>query len=57
LLHLSPISPGGAYLLSLNPGNGKCLLHKRGLALGGSLAFFITDRMDRRFMRRFQTIE
>jgi len=41
----------------LNPGNGKCLLHKRGLALGGSLAFFIKDRIDRRFVCRFQTID
>jgi NADH dehydrogenase FAD-containing subunit len=54
---LKPFSPGGAYLLILNLGDGTGLLYKWGVVLAGRTAFLIKDRIDRRFMHRFQAIE
>ena len=52
---LRPFSPGGAYLLIFNLGDGIGVYYKQGIMLNGSLAFRIKDFIDRRFMRRFQS--
>lgn len=54
---LTHFDPGGAYLLIFNTGDGAGILYKKGVLLGGRLAFFIKDFIDRRFMRKFQAIE
>jgi NADH dehydrogenase FAD-containing subunit len=54
---LTAFDPGGAYLLIFNMGDRTGLLYKSGLMLGGRLAFTIKDAIDRRFMRKFQSIE
>jgi NADH dehydrogenase FAD-containing subunit len=54
---LKPFDPGGAYLLIFNLGGGIGIVHKWGLTFGGRAAFVIKDRIDRRFMRRFQAME
>jgi NADH dehydrogenase FAD-containing subunit len=54
---LKPFPPGGAYLLILNMGDGTGLLYKWRILLKGRVAFLIKDRIDRRFMRKFQSIE
>lgn len=51
---LHAFDPGGAYLLIFNTGGGKGILHKNGLSFGGSLAFWIKDYIDRKFMKRFK---
>jgi NADH dehydrogenase FAD-containing subunit len=48
--------PGGEYLLIFNMGDGTGILHKKGISFGGKLAFAIKNRIDRRFMRKFQAI-
>ncbi len=52
---LQSFSPGGAYLLIFNLGEGMGLFYKQGLMLKGRMAFWIKDYIDRRFMRRFQS--
>lgn len=54
---LMPFSPGGDYLLIYNLGDGTGVLRKKWLVFDGRLAFFLKDRIDRRFMRRFQSLE
>jgi NADH dehydrogenase FAD-containing subunit len=54
---LRPFSPGGAFVLIFNLGDGTGLLVKRGLLLKGRLAFLLKDLIDRRFMRKFQSFE
>ena len=54
---LKPFDPGGNYLLIFNMGGGSGILHKSGFTLGGRLAFIIKDYIDRRFMKKFQSIE
>jgi hypothetical protein len=51
---LGAFEPGGAYLLIFNLGDGRGIYWKRGLVWAGRLAFLLKDRIDRRFMRRFQ---
>jgi NADH dehydrogenase FAD-containing subunit len=51
---LKPFDPGGAYLLIFNLGDGTGILFKKGWVLDGRLAFYLKDRIDRIFMRRFQ---
>ncbi len=51
---LIPFSPGGAYLLIFNMGDGTGIFYKNGFLLSGRLAFLIKDAIDRRFMRRYQ---
>jgi NADH dehydrogenase FAD-containing subunit len=46
--------PQRRYLLILNMGDGTGILFRGRLALNGRLAFRIKDRIDRRFMRRYQ---
>ncbi len=52
---LKPFTPGGAYLLIFNLGNGIGVYYKKGLMLKGRIAFWIKDFIDRRFMRKFQS--
>ncbi|MEW6671789.1 MAG: FAD-dependent oxidoreductase [Thermodesulfobacteriota bacterium] len=54
---LMPFDPGGDYLLIFNMGDGTGILKKKWLMFGGGLAFFLKDRIDRKFMRKFQSIE
>jgi len=54
---LLPFAPGGKYLLIFNLGEGQGVLHKGWLTMAGRAAFWIKDRIDRRFMRRFQAME
>lgn len=54
---LNAFSPGGAYLLIFNLGGGKGVFYKKGVMLSGRIAFWIKDLIDKRFMRRFQSIE
>ena len=54
---LQPFNPGGDYLLIFNMGDGTGIFHKWWLLFGGRLAFFIKDRIDRRFMKTFQAME
>ncbi len=54
---LVPFDPGGEYLLIFNLGDGTGILHKKWLTLEGRLAFIIKDYIDRKFMRKFQSIE
>jgi NADH dehydrogenase FAD-containing subunit len=54
---LQAFDPGGDYLLIFNLGNGQGVLQKRWLLMGGKPAFWIKDAIDRRFMRKFQSLE
>ncbi|MBI9086172.1 MAG: FAD-dependent oxidoreductase [Desulfobacterales bacterium] len=54
---LMPFDPGGDYLLIFNMGDGTGILHKKGVTIGGKPAFMIKDYIDRRFMRKFQSLE
>jgi len=54
---LTPFDPGGDYLLIFNMGDGTGIFYKKGILLGGRLAFRIKDYIDRRFMRKFQALE
>ncbi len=47
-------SPGGAYLLIYNLGDGEGILSKWFLTFSGKFAFYIKDRIDRKFIRTFQ---
>jgi NADH dehydrogenase FAD-containing subunit len=51
---LRSFDPGGGYLLIFNLGDGTGVLHKKGFTLNGRLAFVLKDRIDRRFMRKYQ---
>jgi NADH dehydrogenase FAD-containing subunit len=55
--HLMPFDPGGDYLLVFNMGDGTGVLRKKGLVFGGRLAFKIKDYIDRKFMKKFQSVE
>jgi NADH dehydrogenase FAD-containing subunit len=54
---LQPFNPGGDYLLIFNMGDDTGILHKKWLTLGGRPAFIIKDYIDRKFMKKFQSIE
>ncbi len=47
-------SPGGKYLLIYNLGDGEGILSKWFITFSGKLAFYIKDRIDRKFIRTFQ---
>jgi len=49
--------PGGDYLLVFNMGDGTGVLRKKWLLFDGRLAFVIKDYIDRKFMKKFQSIE
>ncbi len=46
--------PQKDYLLILNLGDGRGVLHRKGRVLGGPIPFRLKDWIDRRFMHRFQ---
>lgn len=54
---LMPFHPGGDYLLIFNTGHGAGVFKKKGVLFGGRLAFVIKDYIDRKFMKKFQSIE
>jgi NADH dehydrogenase FAD-containing subunit len=54
---LQVFNPGGDYLLIFNMGGGKGVLRKKWLTFDGRLAFIIKDYIDRKFMKKFQSIE
>ncbi|MGD9278263.1 MAG: FAD-dependent oxidoreductase, partial [Desulfobacterales bacterium] len=55
--NLMPFDPGGDYLIIFNMGDGTGVLRKKWLVFGGRLAFKIKDYIDRKFMKKFQSIE
>jgi NADH dehydrogenase FAD-containing subunit len=54
---LMPFDPGGDYLLIFNMGDGTGVLRKKWILFGGRPAFIIKDYIDRKFMKKFQSIE
>jgi NADH dehydrogenase FAD-containing subunit len=54
---LQTFNPGGSYLLIFNMGDGSGILQKGWILFGGRLAFIIKDYIDRKFMKKFQSIE
>ena len=54
---LIPFHPAVDYLLFFHLGDGTGILQKKWLLFGGKIAFFIKDHIDRKFMRKFQSIE
>ncbi len=54
---LQTFDPGGEYLLIFNMGDGTGILRKKKLVLGGRLAFIAKNYIDRRFMKKFKSIE
>lgn len=53
---LSPYTPQGDFLALLNLGDGTALGAKWGLSFGGRWVMRLKDRIDRRFMVRFQVL-
>jgi len=51
---LQQFDPGGNYLLIFNVGGGRGVFHKSGISFDGSVAFWIKDYIDRKFIRDFQ---
>jgi len=51
---LEKFQPGGKYLLIYNLGDGEGVLSKWFITFSGKLAFYIKDRIDRRFIKAFQ---
>jgi len=54
---LQAFDPGGEYLLIFNMGNGTGILQKKKLVLEGRIAFIIKNYIDRKFMKKFKSIE
>jgi pyridine nucleotide-disulfide oxidoreductase family protein len=54
---LSRYRPQRHWLSLMNTGDGSALGSYRGLAYHGTAAWWLKDRIDRRFMRRFQRLE
>ena len=51
---LEKFQPGGKYLLIYNLGEGEGILSKGFVTFSGKLAFYLKDRIDRKFIRTFQ---
>lgn len=51
---LEKFRPGGRYLLIYNLGDGEGILSKWFITFSGKLAFYLKDRIDRRFIKTFQ---
>ncbi len=49
--------PGPDYMLIFNMGDGTGVLRKKNIILYGKTAFLIKDYIDRKFMKKFQSIE
>ncbi|MCF8031343.1 MAG: FAD-dependent oxidoreductase [Desulfohalobiaceae bacterium] len=54
---LQAFRPQDKYMLIFNTGDDKGILWRGGLVLRGRWAFRLKDRIDRKFMRRFQALE
>ena len=54
---LQAFDPGGQYLLIYNLGGNSGIFCKWSLVFGGKIAFSLKDRIDRRFMEKFQALE
>ncbi|MBT3312034.1 MAG: FAD-dependent oxidoreductase [Desulfobacterales bacterium] len=54
---LLSFDPGGDYLLIFNLGGNTGILKKKWMVHSGKAAFFIKDYIDRKFMKKFQSIE
>jgi len=54
---LQSFDPGGKYMLIFNTGDGKGIFVRGNLVLSGKWAFKLKDRIDRKFMRRFKSLE
>ena len=51
---LVPFEPQKRYLLIFNLGDGTAILHRSGITVAGRFAWWLKDRIDRGFMRKFQ---
>ncbi len=51
---LEKFTPGGKYLLIYNLGDGEGILSKWSLTFSGKFAFYLKDRIDRKFIQRFK---
>ena len=49
--------PQGDFLSILNTAGGRALLRYRGIVSGSRWAWRLKDRIDRRFVRKYQTLE
>jgi NADH dehydrogenase FAD-containing subunit len=49
-----PFVPQKHYLLIFNLGDGTAILHRNGITADGRFAWWLKDRIDRGFMRKFQ---
>ena len=49
--------PQRDWLSLVNTGDGRALLARRGVSLQGRPVWWLKDRIDRRFVRRFQRLE
>ncbi len=54
---MEKFDPGGNYLLIFNMGDGTGVFKKNRIVFGGCAAFMIKDYIDRRFIKKFQSIE
>jgi NADH dehydrogenase FAD-containing subunit len=54
---LKEFKPGGDYLLILNLGDGTGIFRRKPLLFGGRPAFWLKDYIDRKFMKKFQSLE
>lgn len=54
---LTEFDPGGDYLLIFNMGDGSGILKKKWFTSSGKAAFLVKDYIDRKFMKKFQSIE
>jgi selenide,water dikinase len=53
---LEEYEPQRDWLSLMNTGDGRALLHYRGLTHHGRTAWWLKDRIDRRFVARFQRL-
>lgn len=51
---LEKFAPGGKYLLIYNLGDGEGILSKWAITFSGKFAFYLKDRIDRRFIQAFK---
>ncbi len=54
---LMPFDPGDEFLLIFNMGDDTGIFYKKGILIGGRLAFKTKDYIDRKFIRKFQAYE
>lgn len=54
---LQPFNPGGSYLLIYNLGGETGILYKWSIIFSGRLSFRVKDYIDRKFMKKYQSLE